>query len=143
MGQETYYGRLGLSSSASVGEIRRVYHELGLLYHPDTTALPIDVAKVKFQQLNEAYATLSHPERRLQYDLSIGVSRVSVVREFPTVQQEARRRAERGGQVLDRSAYLDAEDRSLSSGEVFVLFVFGVTFLGCVGLVVGLSGRSG
>ncbi len=141
MSEETYYRRLSLSSSASVGEIRRAYHELGLLYHPDTTALPIDVAKVKFQRLNEAYATLSHPERRLEYDLSIGCSSVSVVRQFPTMQQEERRRAQQGGEIRDRSAYLDSEDRSLSSGEVFVLFIFGLTLLGCLGLVLVLSGR--
>jgi curved DNA-binding protein CbpA len=138
----TYYGRLGVRPSASVGEIRRVYHELSLLYHPDTTTLPLEVAHGAFQSLNEAYATLSHPERRLQYDLSIGCGVVSRVREFPTVQQEARRRAmRREGEVRDRSAYLEAEDRSLSAGEVFAVFWFGVTFLGCLGLVVVLSWR--
>jgi curved DNA-binding protein CbpA len=137
---ETYYGRLGVRSSASVLELRRVYHELSLRYHPDTTTLPLEVAKVKFQRLNEAYATLSHPERRLRYDLSIGCSSVSVVREFPTVRQEMERSVERR-KGPGTSAYLEAEDRSLSAGEMVAVFWFGVTFLGCLGLVVVLSWR--
>ena len=100
------------------------------------------MAQVEFQQLNEAYATLSHPERRLQYDLMIGVSSVYVVRGLPTVMQEERRRAELGERWQDdasSSAYLDPEDRSFSSGELFAIFMFGVTFLGCVALVWVLS----
>ena len=65
----SYYGLLGLHPSASVIEIRRSYRELSKLYHPDTTDLPPAVATAKFQQINNAYATLSNPERRLAYDL--------------------------------------------------------------------------
>ena len=143
-GEETYYVRLGLHPSASVGEIRQMYRELSLRCHPDTTALEVSVAQVEFQLLSEAYATLSHPERRLQYDLMIGVSSVYVVRGLPTVMQEERRRAELGEKWQDDvsfSAYLDPEDRSFSSGELFAIFMFGVTFFGCVGLVSFLWGR--
>ena len=142
--QESYYERLGLHPSVSVGEIRRVYHELSLQYHPDTTTLPIEIAKPIFQRLNEAYATLSHPERRLQYDREIGYSSISVVRTLPTLQQEAQQRANPNPrQKYDPSfsSYLDAEDRPLSSGELFALFILGVTWLGCIGLAVFL-GRS-
>jgi len=70
---------LKLHPSASVQQIRRAYRDLSKLYHPDTTELPAALATVKFQQLNEAYATLSNPERRLTYDLKIGYSRLSVI----------------------------------------------------------------
>lgn len=132
----TYYDLLELHPSASVQQIRRAYRELSKLYHPDTTKLPATVATAKFQQLNEAYATLSSPERRFAYDLKIGYSRVSVIQ--PSVDlnrplSESRR---------SRSpAYLDPTDRPLSAGELFALFILGLTFVACVGLavVVGLT----
>ncbi len=61
----TYYAILGLHPSASVIEVRRAYRELSKRYHPDTTELSPEVATVQFQRLNEAYATLSNPDRPL------------------------------------------------------------------------------
>ena len=75
----SYYGLLGLHPSASVREIRQSYRDLSKLYHPDTTALSAAIATAKFQQLNEAYATLSSPERRTAYDRKIGYSNVPVI----------------------------------------------------------------
>ncbi|MEO0410143.1 MAG: J domain-containing protein, partial [Cyanobacteria bacterium P01_A01_bin.135] len=74
-----HYGLLKVSPWASPQEIRRAYRELSKLYHPDTTTLPSDVAVVKFQQLNEAYGTLSNPERRLRYDIKHGYSKFAVL----------------------------------------------------------------
>lgn len=67
----SYYTLLRLHPTASAIEIRRAYRELSKSYHPDTTDLPSAIATAKFQQLNEAYATLSNPERRLTYDLKL------------------------------------------------------------------------
>jgi hypothetical protein len=121
-----YYEQLGVVPSASSQDIRRAYREMSKQYHPDTTRLPKALATEKFQQLNEAYATLSNPNRRLQYDLKIGYSRVSVIQ--PS--QVANRTSDRS------SAYLDPTDRPLSSGELFALFSLAVTFLGCLLLAV-------
>ena len=74
----TYYSLLGLNPGASVIDIRRAYRELSKIYHPDTTELPANIATVQFQQINTAYATLSNPERRLNYDLKIGYSRFKI-----------------------------------------------------------------
>ncbi|MFB8787843.1 MAG: J domain-containing protein [Potamolinea sp.] len=81
--QNSYYGLLGLHPSASPVEIRRAYRELSKRYHPDTTDLPAVTATAKFQQLNEAYATLSNPERRVLYDYTIGYSRINVIQATP------------------------------------------------------------
>lgn len=124
----TYYDLLGLPPSASPQQIRQVYRELSKLYHPDTTALPAQTATEKFQALNEAYATLSNPERRLKYDFKIGYSRVAVVRPLePLTAAPSPRRS---------SAYLDPTDRPLSAGELFALFILGLTFVVCLVLVV-------
>jgi curved DNA-binding protein CbpA len=137
----THYGLLGVSFSASASEIRHAYRELSRQYHPDKTHLPSDVATRRFQILNEAYATLSNPERRLHYDRSIGYSSVSVVRSIPSLHHSEDPKSTKPHTKFDPkfSAYLDAEDRPLSSGEIFALFLMGVTFVGCIGLAILLS----
>ena len=122
----TYYAILGLHPSASVIEVRRAYRELSKRYHPDTTELSPEVATVKFQRLNEAYATLSNPDRRSLYDLQIGYSRWNVIQTIPDSDQP----------IANRSAYLDPTDRPLSSGEIFALFILALTLLGCLLLAV-------
>jgi DnaJ-domain-containing protein 1 len=130
--QTTYYALLGLHPSASVIEIRRVYRELSKSYHPDTTHLPGAIATAKFQELNEAYATLSNPERRSAYDLKIGYSRMSVI-QMPA---DLNRPISRTPEWESKSAYLDATDRPLSPGEMFALFTLGLTFLACLLLAI-------
>ena len=129
---DTYYGVLGLHPSVSVIEIRRRYRQLSKQYHPDTTDLPPSQAKVKFQRLNEAYGTLSNPQRRSLYDFQIGYSRLNVI--------QAPKGWEKPGQeTMSRTAYLDPTDRPLSAGEIFVLFLLGGTFVGCIVLVLTVA----
>lgn len=130
----TYYGLLAIHPWASVREIRRAYRDLSKSYHPDTTTLAAEVAVVKFQQLNEAYATLSSPERRLAYDHKIGYSRVAVVQPLPSLQNGSKKPSS-----MSSSAYLDPTDRPLSPGEVFALFLLGLTFLTCLVLAIAIA----
>lgn len=118
---DTYYAVLGLYPSASVIEVRRAYRELSKRYHPDTTELPNEVATAQFQRLNEAYATLSNPDRRSLYDLKIGYSRWNVIQTLPDLNEP-----------IGRSAYIDPTDRPLSSGEIFSLFILGLTLIACL-----------
>lgn len=134
----THYALLGLTPLVSTQEIRRAYRELSKLYHPDTTDLPAAIAIQKFQQLNEAYATLSSPERRLAYDQKIGYAQVQVVQS----PQNLRPTVSQARSVKAPSAYLDSQDlRPLSPGELFALFILGVTFVACLvlAITVGLT----
>lgn len=124
-----HYGILELHPSASPLEIRRAYRTLSKRYHPDTTDLPPLMATLKFQQLNEAYATLSNPERRLAYDRKIGYSRFNVIQVPPDFHNPA---DPSQPEYYSSSAYLDATDRPLSPGEMFALFILGITFIGCL-----------
>jgi DnaJ-domain-containing protein 1 len=128
----TYYGLLGLHPSASMLEIRRSYRQLSKKYHPDTTELPKAISKAKFQQLNEAYATLSNPERRSLYDLKIGYSRINVIQTPESWEKSSQEK-------WSRMAYIDPTDRPLSSGEIFVLFLLGCTFISCLLLAVAIA----
>ncbi len=135
----TYYELLGLTPTASPQEIRRTYRDMSKLYHPDTTTLPPDVATAKFQALNEAYATLSSPDKRVAYDYSIGISKVAVIQAPRYLNQPSSQR-----RFYERnSAYLDPTDRPLSAGELFALFILGVTFVSCLVLVFAISWTKG
>ncbi|MDF0556264.1 J domain-containing protein [Kamptonema sp. UHCC 0994] len=129
----TYYGLLGLDPSASSREIRQAYRELSKRYHPDTTHLPTAIATSKFQQLNLAYATLSNPERRLNYDRNIGYSRLTIIQPPTDLNHPS------NSPNNSNSAYLDPTDRPLSPGEIFILFILGLTLLGCLALAIAIA----
>ncbi len=62
-----YYEVLGVSKDASADDIKKAYRTLGKKYHPD--ANPGDKqAEEKFKEVGEAYAVLSDPDKRRQYD---------------------------------------------------------------------------
>jgi DnaJ domain len=129
-----YYSLLGLHPSATPIEIRRVYRNLSKEYHPDTTQLPPAVAHIKFQELNQAYAILSNPTRRLLHDREIGYSRVRVMQAPPP---------RVNGAWESKSAYLDPIDRPLSAGEIFMLLLLGGSFLACIILVLLVAASRG
>ena len=62
----THYETLGVSKDASESEIKKAYRSLSLQYHPDRNPSPD--AKAKFQEINDAYETLSDAEKKQQYD---------------------------------------------------------------------------
>jgi curved DNA-binding protein CbpA len=132
--QQTYYDLLGVYPNASEIDIRRAYRDLSKKYHPDTTTLNTATATAKFQALNEAYATISHPDRRSAYDRTIGYSRLYVVQTPPSFHQLPQR-----PNNYRSSAYLDPHDRPLSGGEIFALVMLIATLLGCLLLAVSLG----
>ena len=136
---QNHYDLLRVKPTASPQEIRSAYRDLSKLYHPDTTKLPPEVATGKFQALNEAYATLSNPEKRLAYDYKIRISRVAVIQAPAYLNRPASERA----QYEKSNAYLDPTDRPLSAGELFALFILGVTFVGCLMLVFTIGWAKG
>jgi hypothetical protein len=131
---KTHYDQLGVKPTASPQQIRRAFRDLSKLYHPDTTELPAPEATEKFQQLNEAYAILSSPDRRWAYDQQVGYSRISVMQPLESLSRPAAPQRREPANM-----YLDPTDRPLSAGEIFALFILGLTFVACLALVVTVS----
>ena len=65
MPKETYYDILGVSKDASETDIKKAFRSLSLKYHPDRN-VGEDTTE-KFQRINQAYETLSDPDKRKEY----------------------------------------------------------------------------
>lgn len=63
---KNYYDILGVGKDASQEDIAKAFKQKARKLHPDVNHAPN--AKEQFQELNEAYETLSDPEKRQQYD---------------------------------------------------------------------------
>ena len=63
---KSYYDILGVSESASPEQIKENYKRLVKRYHPDVNKDPD--AEDKFKEIQEAYAVLSDPEKKSNYD---------------------------------------------------------------------------
>lgn len=62
-----YYEVLGVHRGAKAEEIKKAYRRLALKHHPDRNPGNKE-AEEKFKEAAEAYAVLSDPEKRAQYD---------------------------------------------------------------------------
>jgi len=61
--QMDYYSILGVPKGASEADIKKAYRSLAMKHHPDRGG-----DQAQFQQIQEAYSTLSDPGKRQQYD---------------------------------------------------------------------------
>ena len=130
---KTYYDLLGVSRSVDASSLRQAFCRLSKDFHPDTTSLPADEAALKFQQVHDAYETLSDPSRRKTYDESLApkISSINRFAENSTLSSN----------VSSLPVKRIELRRPLSGGELFALVLLVLTFVLSllIGLVVGLA----
>lgn len=66
MSKKDYYEVLGVPKTATDAEIKSAFRKLAKKYHPDVSKE--EGAEEKFKEAQEAYAVLSDPDKRHQYD---------------------------------------------------------------------------
>jgi DnaJ-class molecular chaperone len=64
MNQKDYYKIIGVAENAGADDIRKAYRNLAFRYHPDRNPGSEEMMK----EINEAYAVLSNPAKRNEYD---------------------------------------------------------------------------
>ncbi|MGD2201001.1 MAG: molecular chaperone DnaJ [Candidatus Bathyarchaeota archaeon] len=65
-GKRDYYEVLGVERNSSQDDIKRAFRKLAFKYHPDRNKE--EDAEERFKEISEAYAILSDPQKRQQYD---------------------------------------------------------------------------
>ncbi|HEY6541867.1 MAG TPA: DnaJ domain-containing protein [Ktedonobacteraceae bacterium] len=70
--QQNYYDILEVSPSATLAEIKRSYHRLARLHHPDLNKQALDT---HIKRLNLAYQTLRDPQKRATYNEQLAEER--------------------------------------------------------------------
>ena len=63
-----FYAILGVERTANQGQIKHAYRKNAMKYHPDKNPGNEEAAD-KFKELSTAYAVLSDPNKKRQYDL--------------------------------------------------------------------------
>jgi len=65
--EKDFYASLGVAKDVSDAELKKVYRKLARKHHPDSNAGDA-AAEARFKEISEAYAVLSDPEQRREYD---------------------------------------------------------------------------
>lgn len=68
MKKKDYYKILGVEKNSSAGDIKAAYRKLAKQWHPDKNP-GNKSAEDRFKEISEAYAVLSDPDKRKQYDM--------------------------------------------------------------------------
>ena len=113
-----YYRILGVKNSATIDDVKRAYRILARRYHPDIN--PSTSASQKFREVQEAYQTLSDPDKRQLYDMTADAYQKKIfndrLKSYSTAQgfkDSANSKA--SSQSKDSQAQKPAADRSKSS----------------------------
>ncbi|MCU0602154.1 MAG: DnaJ domain-containing protein [Desulfobacterales bacterium] len=67
MSSDDYYAALGVSQDASTRQIKAAYRKLAFQHHPDRNR-DNPKSSETMKRINEAYAVLSSPVKRREYD---------------------------------------------------------------------------
>lgn len=106
--KQNFFERLGVSPKAKDAEIKRTYHDLAKILHPDKVPVDApdeirDLTKKCFGFISAAYETLSDPAKKAEYILELEKGRADSILEAEQLTQNAR-------QLLKKGDYKKARD---------------------------------
>ena len=70
---KNFYNTLGISTNASIEDIKRAYKKLAMELHPDRNPNNKE-SEEKMKTINEAYSTLSDIQKRRNYDYKLNIN---------------------------------------------------------------------
>jgi curved DNA-binding protein CbpA len=74
--EQDLYNILGIAPGATIREIRQAYRKLAFQYHPDRNQMN-PAANKRMEEINEAFAVISDPVKRKEYDIPRGYRTVT------------------------------------------------------------------
>jgi curved DNA-binding protein CbpA len=69
--EQNLYKLMGIAPNATEKEINEAYRKLAFIFHPDRN-MGSPESNQMMREINEAYAILSNPAKRKEYDLPLG-----------------------------------------------------------------------
>jgi tetratricopeptide (TPR) repeat protein len=127
---QDFYEILGVDKSASQPQIKAAYKRMAMRYHPDHNP-GNKQAEEYFKTINEAYHTLSDPEKKLRYDSRFYWVRQEEYNDEYWVEVK-RKRYQRWKQAQDRSYTIDKNYFKIQ-GLAFLVFLIMAGF--CFGII--------
>lgn len=106
---KNHYKTLGITSSASIEEIRRAYRTLARRYHPDVN--PGKATEERFRDIAEAYRVLNDSQLRARYDLELEISKRSQMSAAFRAYQEQAAYRERTSRTNAEASYTQTSRR--------------------------------
>lgn len=106
----TCYETLGIDPQATSDQIDQAYRFLAQKFHPDANPGSGDMARKRFQVVQEAYDILSDPKRRREYDVKLGAG---IGSEWERITMNT----DNGGVRFNSDGSLDVAGRHIDSGE--------------------------
>jgi len=127
--KQNYFDRLGVSQKAKEQEIKRAYHELAKVLHPDklsqdTPADVRDLTRSVFSKISAAYETLSDPKKRETYVLELEQGRAEMVLQAESLSEQAKTYLAKGDFKRARSLLEQAHTLAPPSAEQKLLLMW-------------------
>jgi curved DNA-binding protein CbpA len=135
MQQKNYYILLGVSTTATLDELKIAYRSLAKKYHPDKNPNN-KTAEDFFKEIQQAYTILSNPEKRRKYDLKIwydgSQTKPKQSTQYTTYSGNAYQYAQK--QAQQRKQYSSSANKSTKlksekTEKYQILLSFGIAFL--------------
>ena len=127
--KQTHFERLGVSPKAKENEIKRTYHELAKVLHPDklptnSPADVVDLGKRVFALLSEAYEILSNQKSKENYIKELEHGQAELVLKAEALIEQARGLLSKGDITKAKSTLEEAKALAPPSSELRLLLLW-------------------